>query len=356
MLSIAKDTLRKLLKSEKLAGTTQQLAKLRLEYTEAQHMLSNYVNKLSSADRIYPTILPTQASGRWSTLNPPLTNFDKRCISPSCGDKWHEKSEQCWSVRDCIIPDRDTFWVDADLDAVEARIFALKVRDAEAIDAFNNDIDIHTQTACYLFDLPAPQDRIDPHSSVVDTEWRSQVQWRGKNDTRRGIAKNFRYGTQYCIKPEAVLSIKDLEEFNLSKRQILILAKRYWLLTKKQQQVKFEHMKRIKKERIARTLYGARRVFYDSSDDTAKAGFNHEIQGTVVDYMNQVLLRIQKEYPVSYLVHNAHDGYKMAFPDIYKEEEVLTTCKTLTEGHLTMDTLTVAITATIKVIHSSPRH
>ena len=116
------------------------------------------------------------------------------------------------------------------------------------IHAVRDGLDIHTATACHLFHLTSPWDLQNPHGSVVDTDWRSHVQWRGKDDSRRGIAKNFRYGTQYCLKPEAVLSIKNLEQFDLSREEILELAHRYWNLTAAQQTAKFAHMQRIKRD------------------------------------------------------------------------------------------------------------
>lgn len=350
--SVAKDVLRKVVKTSDVAQKVQ-MAHLRLRYQELQHPLTNYIRPMlqATSGRIHPKVLPTQKSGRWSTLNPPLTNFSKVCISPDCPKTWHEKRDTCWSVRDCIMPDAGTFWIDTDLDAIEARIFALKVHDVEGVTAFNTGMDIHTLTACRLFDLPLPHDVMNPHLSSEDAVWREKVQWRGKDDTRRGIAKNFRYGTQYCLKPEAVLTIKDLEQFNLSQAELLRLAHLYWQITQPQQIAKFEHMKRIRKAKVARTLYGSRRIFFDASDDTAKEGFNHEIQGTVVDYMNQVLLRIVREYPGSYIVHNGHDSYKIAFAaSQYDPHETFHHTKALTEGQLSLDGLTVKVTATGKII------
>lgn len=351
--SVAKDVLRKVVKTE----TNQQkvvMAKLRLRYQELQQPLVNYIRPMlaSASGRIHPTMLPTQRSGRWSTLNPPLTNFSKTCINPDCPKGWHEKRHECWSVRDCIMPDVGWFWVETDLDAIEARIFALKVRDFDGIEAFNKGFDIHTPTACRLFGLPLPADLVNPHTAAIDDAWRQEVQWRGKDDIRRGIAKNFRYGTQYCLKPEAVLSIKDLEQFNLSQEEILRLAHLYWKITARQQQVKFEHMKRIRRTKVARTLYGSRRIFFDGSDDTAKEGFNMEIQGTVVDYMNIAILKIARDFPGSYIVHNGHDSIKYAFPqDRYDPETTFEQVQDIVEGSLTWHGLTVKVTSSGKIIY-----
>ena len=354
--SVAKDALRKYVSTNKHdmdKATQVAVANLRLRYQELNQPLTNYIRPMLHAtdDRIYPKMLPTQASGRWSTFDPPLTNFSKKCINPDCPQGWHEKRSECWSVRDCVMPDVGWFWLDPDLDAIEARIYALKVHDDEAIKAFNEGLDIHTPTACYLFKLPFPQDLANPHTSAMDEQWRHTIQWRGKDDLRRGIAKNYRYGMQYALYPTAVLLLKDLEQFNLSREESLRLAYDFWELTAAQQAVKMEHMKRIRRDKVARTLFGARRVFFDNSHDTMKEGFNHEIQGTVVDYVNEKLLTITRQYKGAYVVHNAHDGFKVAFPsDQYDTTVTAAQVKEIVEGSLTYEGNTVKVTATMKVI------
>ena len=91
--SIAKDALRQYIKTNKATPSVAvQLASLRLEYSELSHTLNQYIKKMRDVERIYPRSLPTQASGRWSTIDPPLTNFPKHCISPECPQGWHEKT------------------------------------------------------------------------------------------------------------------------------------------------------------------------------------------------------------------------------------------------------------------------
>src|SRR5207249_3294264 len=70
----------------------------------------------------------------------------------------------------------------------------------------------------------------------------------------------------------------------------------------------------IRKERVARTLYGFRRVFFDSSEETGREGFSHMVSGTVSDYNNETLISLEEKYgQIQRLLHNAHDGDKIAF-------------------------------------------
>jgi len=314
---------------------------LRLEYTAVAKLLSNFISKLET-DVIYVEILPTQKTARWSYFNPAPNNFPRRCINPDCPTLLHEKTDQCWSLRDCIKPYADEYWIDGDHDAFEARIFALILGWQEALDAFEEGYDPHTPTACGLFDLPLPQDKINPHVSSVDESWRHLVEWQGKDDKRRTLAKNFTYGSQYVyveeygheklrFNPNYILSVSGVEEVATSlfgkttdvKSHLVRLAKRYIELNHKTQLKKARMMASIKKQRKAYTLHKARRIFFESTEETAKEGFNHRVQGTGADYMNESILSVKKHYPQCSLVQNSHDGLKIAFPNDVPKEEAL---------------------------------
>jgi DNA polymerase I-like protein with 3'-5' exonuclease and polymerase domains len=350
--SVAKDALRKHIRSRSASADSKKLAELRLRYQDVAQPLTNYIRPMlaNASGKIHPRMLPTQSSGRWSTFDPPLTNFSKKCISPDCPRQWHEKRDTCWSVRDCIMPEPGWWWYDVDLDAVEARIYALVVRDTQAVAAFNQGLDIHTPTACAIFSLPQPSNLANPHLAPEDEGWRKQVKWRGKDDQRRGISKNTRYGMQYALSYKAVLLLKDLEQFGLTQAEILRIGQSFWQLTAEQQKVKFALMAKVRKDKVVRSLYGARRVFFDTSDDTAKEGFNDIIQGTVVDYVNERIIKINRTYKESCLVHNAHDGVKIAFPLEMHSLEFVEELRGMFESEMTHNDLTVKITVTDKVV------
>src|SRR3990167_487334 len=62
-------------------GVISDVLDARLAHTELEG-IRRYVADLAERDRIYPLMLPTaQASGRWSTTSPPLTNFPRHDLS-----------------------------------------------------------------------------------------------------------------------------------------------------------------------------------------------------------------------------------------------------------------------------------
>src|SRR5258708_4246703 len=153
MPSTARDDIRDYITKGKGTEVQRRLAELRLEYSDIGTLRQTVLSSLIDAERLYPTILPTQASGRWSYINPNLSGFPKKCINPSCPKGHHEKTSECWSARDCIIPDPGTFWIEHDLDAVEHRIYALILKWDERLNDLRNGVDIHTPVTCSLFNL-----------------------------------------------------------------------------------------------------------------------------------------------------------------------------------------------------------
>lgn len=287
---------------------------LRIEYSEVNKLLTGYVNRLATLDRIYPTHLPTQSNFRWSTIDPPLTNFPRECINPRCVATEHEWTDNCWSLRDIVTADDDEVMVSWDHDNIEGRLGAILLDDQDDLRAFENNEDLHTITCCNMFGLDYPRNKQNPHTSVEDIDWRAKYKWQGKDTRQRVLAKNFNHGSRYSVSERFVFTIPGIERYNITRAGLLELGKRYIASKNKVFAQKKILMAHIKKTRIARNLYGARRVFYDSSEHTAKEGFNHIISSTVSHYMNETLIMIDRQYPQARLVHNAHDSLKIAFP------------------------------------------
>src|SRR6266571_3462580 len=112
MPSISRDELLKALHKDNLSEKQKEIANLRLAYSNIHTLRDTVIHSLRYVDRISPTILPTQSSGRWSYIEPSLNNFPKKCINPTCPKGIHEKTSICWSSRDCILPDKGTFWIE----------------------------------------------------------------------------------------------------------------------------------------------------------------------------------------------------------------------------------------------------
>jgi hypothetical protein len=304
------------------------LIPLRLEYSEHSKLLTGYINKLVNVNRVYPRHLPTQASFRWSTLDPPLTNWPRACINPACPHTEHEWNyNQCWSVRDILLPDNDEIMVSWDHDNIEGKIHDIIVNDRQAMAAHAEGQDLHTITCCNIFGYDLPVNLVNPHTFCsCDAEqqsqgstvcchclWRAKYNWQGKDTKQRVLAKNFNHGSKYTKTWRFVHRIEGIEKYGVSYDNLGLLAKRYITSKGEAWQRKLSIMASIQRSRISRTLYSARRIFFNSSEETGREGFSHMISGTVSDYNNHTLQLLEQWLGDSVrLLHNAHDGDKVA--------------------------------------------
>ena len=155
-------------------GCESDVLLARLALVEDEGMRKDLA-KLKGKSRVYPTVLPTQASLRWSTKNPNLPGFKR--------EFWTEHSG-------IIRPDLGEWWAEWDWSGIEARMFTGYSGDEEDVALFKADKDIHLFTcAKYLFAW-APQLSVD---SPLDG-YNLPTDWQGKEDERRVRGKNFRDG------------------------------------------------------------------------------------------------------------------------------------------------------------------
>lgn len=346
--TLARDSLRRIKNDKKQTELVRQLANLRIKYSEDAKLLQGYINQLIGTTRLYPRLLPTQASGRWSTLDPPLTNFPRACINPNCIADDHEWDSNCWSVRDILLPDSDEVLVVFDLDNVEGRIHDLIVNDVPALEAHREGYDLHTLTCCDIFGYTYPENKRNPHSSHEDAAWRTTYHWAGKDTRQRVLAKNFSHGSRYTKTYKFVHRIQGIEQYGVSYTNLEQLAKNYIASKGDAWRRKLSIMDKIQKERVARTLYGFRRVFFDSSEETGREGFSHMISGTVSDYINHTLYLFENVLGDSVrLIHNAHDGLKLCI----KKDNIPTIdeLRGIIQRDISYGNRTLTLTATVKV-------
>lgn len=299
-------------------GVFHPLIDLKLAYAEKAQLLNHYIgpaagrpNKdpkkkpwLTGDSRAFPSMLPTQASGRWSISEPPIATFppDDRSI---------------------IIPDHGWVFAIWDYDAIEARIVACETHDTQDLQAFEKGWDLHTLTASDIFRFPKPQDYRDPHTSVVDALWREKLQWGGKDDRRRHMSKTARYALYYARDHKGILSIKDAEALAekwgqdpLTFRTTLLKIGRDYLQSKPNLVArKKQAWERAWTTHQAVTSLGRVRPLMGGKHDVQKEGWNHEIQGTVADIMNRALKEIDARWPEdAVLAYQSHDSGTFAFP------------------------------------------
>jgi len=322
--SLDRGALRKLIASKRATAMQRSLAALRLTYSEDHTLLVNSIHQLHGLERIYPKHYPGQASGRTSTIDPPITNWPRACVNQHCPRGEHEWTKECWSIRDIQLPDEGEILLTFDHDNIEGKIHDLIVGDTVALEAHEQGYDLHTITCCTLFNLPLPQDLRNPHSSAVDADWRRQSAWQGKDTKRRVLAKNFNHGSKYSRNEYFVYKIAGIETYGLSTAELRRHARTYIASKGAAWTRKLRIMDDIRHSRIARTLYGFRRMFYDSSEDTGKEGFSHMVSGTVSDYNNLTIALMHDWLGEEVrLLHNAHDGDKFAITRAFVQREYL---------------------------------
>jgi len=133
---------------EELAGE-YEIARLLLEYRKFAKLKSTYTdalpNLISRVDgRIHTSYNQTvTTTGRLSSSNPNLQNIPAR-------------TEDGNNIRAAFVPkDRENAIIlSADYSQIELRLLAHISKDAHLIEAFNNNIDVHTLTASKVFEVP----------------------------------------------------------------------------------------------------------------------------------------------------------------------------------------------------------
>lgn len=296
LANVEADNLRELRNRLDRVGLESPFLDLRLRHTELSKDI-DYINMLRPYSRVYHSLLPTQASGRWSVTNPPLVNFKD-------------------DLRDCIVPDKGDAWIAWDLDAIEGKIVAAYSHDVDDLRAFNKGWDIHTMTACHMVGLPLPPDLVDPHQSASCAEWRDKHGWKGKEDKRRILAK-VRYCLLYGRDHTAVSGSKyekDMVKMGFG-RDVLVQAAIQFLAAKPNlRSTKLKWWAATAKAGEARTIFGRRRRLFGKTWDKSKEGWNHMIQGSVTDMVNTALIEIHEARPDYRLIYPSHDAAKNRVP------------------------------------------
>ena len=286
-------------------GHDHALIRARLKYAESAQIINHYIRKLQGA-RIHPDMLPTQATGRWSTTNPPVANIPKRYKS---------------GRHAVIVPDPGTRWLTFDWDAIEGKITAAFSGDKEDLDAFAQDHDLHVLTACRSMGLRLPPlYRKAEITGPGCADWRAEVGWTEKVWKPRDLFKTVRYSLQNGINHLAVLqaNIEFDEETGkpVFSRDELLAAAKQFLWAKRRSWGVWKD--RLRAEVVAtgrtRTALGRLGRFTGSPDQRLKEAVSLKVSGTVSDMMNIVLRDILDAYPEATLKWNEHDGATIGFP------------------------------------------
>ncbi len=234
-----------------------------LQFRQASKLKSTYVDALPGDIAPHDQRIHTHlhqhiaATGRLASSDPNLQNIPVR-------------SELGREIRKAFVPRAEYELLAADYSQIELRIMAALSGDSSMIEAFQNDRDIHTETAAKVYGVS---------SSEVSAD-------------QRRTAKMVNFGIIYGI-----------SAFGLSQRLAIPRAeaseiiKAYWQQYPKIQEFMETTIESAKKEGYTETLRGRRRYFpeINSGNGTVRANaeraaINTPIQGTAADMIKLAMI------------------------------------------------------------------
>ena len=297
----------------KRKGRQSGVLDARLAFTDAES-IRRYVAPLERRARVYPNHLPTQASGRWSTTDPPLVNFTKRTEYGPNG------------IRDIVVPDPGTIWVGWDWDGIEAVLAAILSGEESDLVHIRARHDLHTITGCHIFKLPLPPvlTKAGIYGRAGET-WRRDTGW-SATDWRRDAAKTARYALGYSLEASAILEARGAMDIvaaiatatgqstKQATQRLIAIGSDYLHSRPRLVAWKARVMTQCAETGVSRTFLGRIRRLYGDRRDKMKQGLNHQAQGAVADMMNLTILAVLGAYPDATLVVNRHDGCEIAVP------------------------------------------
>lgn len=353
--SVEGDILRQL----KAAGAESMILDLRLEFMELEG-IARYLRALVGKERIHPRMAPTQASGRWSTAQPPRGNFPAHSEEDCDRCKAKEPLIDGWCPRDVratCLPDPGAYWVKFDLDAIEGRFAVAYAKDEEELQAYRWGWDVHTILgACPMFHMPLPPLLTKAcHEDPSCQEWRDSwtPPWTGGDDRRRHLAKTLKYATQFSKDYKGAGEAKGVEKLGLTKRELLQFARMYVKARPVLTACKAQRFEKYARESVAYTFRGRRRRLYGKAWDRAKAGWSHEVQGSVPDIMDDYIIQFAR-HPLlgrGYLVGNFHDGLEWSMPASMSASEALQAAVEIVERDWDVLGVSMPVSAEFKIVY-----
>lgn len=254
-----------------------------LEYRGLMKLKSTYAEGLSAciaADgRIHSTFNQTiTATGRISSTEPNLQNIPMRM---DLGRR----------IRKVFVPREGYLFMDADYSQIELRILAHMSEDAQLIEAYRMEEDIHRITASKVFHTPFEE----------------------VTDLQRRNAKAVNFGIVYGIS-----SFGLSQDLSISKKEAAEYIEQYFETYPGVKRF-LDHMVAEAKERgYVTTMYGRRRPIPELSSNNfmqrsfgERVAMNSPIQGTAADIMKIAMIRVweklHSESLKSRLILQVHD-------------------------------------------------
>ena len=238
-----------------------------LDFREIKKLLSTYVDALpeiinSDTGRIHTTFNQSVAStGRLSSVRPNLQNIPIR-------------TERGMKIREAFIAKKGYSLLAADYSQIELRIMASLSKDVSMLEAFNNNLDIHSATAAKVYN----------------------VDLRDVDRTMRSSAKAVNFGIIYGI--SAFGLSQNIGVSRTEAKQIIEQYFEEFPLVKKYMDMSIQI---ARENEFVETLFGRRRYLKDINSRNAvmraaseRNAINAPIQGTAADIIKIAMIEISK--------------------------------------------------------------
>ena len=267
------------------------LAKLKSTYAEG---LAAYIGE---DDRIHSTFNQTiTATGRISSTEPNLQNIPMRM-------------ELGRMIRKVFIPKEGFLFTDADYSQIELRVLAHMSEDAQLIEAYKMDEDIHRITASKVFHTPFDE----------------------VTDLQRRNAKAVNFGIVYGIS-----SFGLSQDLSISRKEAAEYIGQYFATYPQVKKFLDQQVENARKDGYVTTMFGRRRPVPELSSSNfmqrsfgERVAMNSPIQGTAADIIKIAMVRVWKrlkeEKLKSKLILQVHDELliETALDEVEKVKTIL---------------------------------
>ena len=273
---------------EELAKLPEPLCdvpKLLIEYREQSKVLSSFVEPFlklakNGDGRIHSTFdhLAT-GTGRLASSDPNAQNM------PVFGE-WADK------FRGCFTPARGNIYISADYSQIELRVLAHLSGEDKLIDSFRENRDVHTETASWVFGLPAED---------ITSE-------------QRRFAKVVNFGLLYGMSAHGLA-----QRLGITRPQAASMVDRYFSVLPKVKAYLSQSVKDAKARGYTKSIFGRMRPLNElatiegrGNNPIDRVALNTPIQSAASDIAKIALLRfndvLERDYKSANIILQIHDS------------------------------------------------
>lgn len=275
----------------------RQIAKLKSTYTDNLIELINY-----KTNRLHTSFIQTKtATGRITSINPNLQNIPI-------------KDEKGRKIRKAFKPENGNIFISADYSQIELAILAHLSQDKVLIKAFENNKDIHTETASKLFKIEEKE--ITPNL--------------------RRIAKSINFGIIYRMS-----DFRLAKELGITKEEAKGFINSYFDSYPKIKEFIINQINFVKNAGYSETILKRRRYIKEINSNNylersaaERIAINSIIQGSAADIMKIAMVKVFNEFKSkkmeSKILLQVHDEMLIESP-IEEENEVKKILKIMME-------------------------